>query len=135
MPNRPHRRDRRAPANSTRGGAVTNISTLLITDADDASVITIQMALEDPNNLTFSYVAEYSKANPNLDISNWRYFDLGSEVTISSAALNDFGQITLTLAAPRVGEGILVLPPFTKALRGLSGSVNAGGPVYVGAPV
>jgi hypothetical protein len=93
------------------------------------------MALEDPTNVTFSYTAEYSKERAALDISDWRYFDLGTEVTISSASLTDFGQITLTLANPRAGEGVLVLPPFTKELRGLSGSTNAGGPVYVGAPI
>ena len=75
-----------------------------------------------------------AKADPALSLSGWKYFDLGVEVQIDTVALNAAGELTVSLDLARSGEGILVFPPFLPALRGLSGSVNSGGPIYVGAP-
>jgi hypothetical protein len=120
---------------STRGGAVNNINVTLVIDSSDAFIVTLQLSVYDRNNAQFGYVAENTKARTSLDISQWRFFNLGTEFPISSATLNAFGQITIVMGDIRTGEGILVLPPFLKELRGLSGSVNAGGPVFIGAPV
>ena len=130
----PHRRDRRRPANGTRGGQVNSINTLLVTDADDDQIITLQMVFYTPTDPTDYYTNEGAKADPALSLSGWKYFDLGVEVQIDTVALNAAGELTVSLDLARSGEGILVFPPFLPALRGLSGSVNSGGPIYVGAP-